>query len=96
MFHTSREELIKSMTILQRSVCCYDTYVFRPDAPPPEFCDCKYGATNFKADRAFGGEQTFCPELRCVVQLLENINNKEYHYIMGRKNIEKIGESHEQ
>lgn len=83
MFYTDREALIKAITILQRSVCCYDMYSIQNESPPPESCDCKYGADHFVLGHG-GGEQTFCPELRCVIKLLTNINNKEYMYLMER------------
>lgn len=42
-------------------------------------CDCKYGGS-------FQDEQTGCPELRCIIKLLENLNDEEYEqYLKGPK-----------
>lgn len=78
MFIEGRENILKVIKLLQRSHCCYDM-LFR-ETPPP-FCDCKYGFTGEKHI----GEQTGCPELRCVVNLLENITDEEYKEISMRK-----------
>jgi hypothetical protein len=39
-------------------------------------CDCKYGANN-------KSEQTGCPELRMVLELLKNMNDEEFFKLLN-------------
>jgi hypothetical protein len=77
MFYKDRETLLEVLTKMQREHCQYDMFSFDPSRNPPDFCDCKYGYNK-------RGEQTGCPELRCIVQLLSNITDDEFYDIMDR------------
>lgn len=76
MFFGNREEVLNTIQKIQREKCVYDMGFGKP----PNFCDCKYGYDN----RPYN-EKTSCPELRCVIRLLENITDKEYEDIIERK-----------
>lgn len=81
MFIVDKNELLENIIKMQRTKCSYDMFgFFRDDTPPPDVCDCKYGASG-------QGEQTGCPELRCVTALLNLMTEKEYLNIMHRGNI---------
>jgi len=72
MFHTSKEELIKGLNVLQGERCIYGG---------GDFCDCKYG---YKGFVSMSAEQNCCPELRSVVVLLELMTEEEYKTILNR------------
>ena len=89
MFFTEREKVRKVAEILQRQSCAYDMAFFQGGDckhKPPQICDCKYGYAGGKTM----GEQTGCPELRCVVHLLSVITDEEYDSFMSRKGNYKI------
>jgi len=75
MFIRGRKYLLQVITRMQRQRCVYDMMLL---AEPPKFCDCKYGYDE-------SGEQTGCPELRCVSELLKLITDEEYTKIMARR-----------
>jgi len=70
MFYGEKDEVRTALDIMQKKVCCY----------VGEFCDCKYGFTG----KAEYGEQTCCPELRTVVELLDKMTEEEYINILSR------------
>lgn len=84
MFYGTRELVKNTITKLRDELCCY----FGPT------CDCKYGyeggwgipkePTNKKKRGWVASEKTACPELRCVMALLENITDEEYAEILRR------------
>lgn len=80
MFYTDKSQLIATISILQRENCVYDHIGF---AQPAIFCDCKYGYKG--KNKSDSSEQTGCPELRCVLHLLNKMTEKEYKKIMERK-----------
>jgi hypothetical protein len=51
-------KLIENLEKMRKKACCYG-----PDA---KVCDCKYGASN-------EGEETGCPELRCAIEYLREL-----------------------
>jgi len=79
MFIDNRENLRKNIELIQRRMCSYDNFSFDPECEPPRFCDCKYGASG-------RGEQTGCPELRCMLVLLENMTDEEFSELVNRAN----------
>ena len=79
MFYHSKNETRNVLHLLQRKACGYDG-LFRENPPP--FCDCKYGWDN--NSNAYS-EQTGCPELRTVVELLDKMTEKEYNKILKRE-----------
>lgn len=83
MIGIPKVSLIKSLHFLQRSQCQYDLFVVESRSKPPEFCDCKYG---FVGNVGYG-EQTACPELRLVVELLEKMTEEEYEELCKRANV---------
>ena len=79
MFIDSRKNLRTNVELIQRRLCTYDGFsTENPTIKKPSFCDCKYGA-------AWYGEQTGCPELRCILLLLENMTDEEFYEIVNRK-----------
>lgn len=82
MFITDRESVKEVIRILQRKHCVYDGYGFtNGDSNPPPFCDCKFGMTKNSHSH---GEKNGCPELRCVVELLEAMTDEEFTKILKR------------
>ncbi len=84
MVYNNKDEIYRVIHRLRRERCAYDPYGFSPlynEYKEPIICDCKYGYHN-----DISSEQTGCPELRCIEQLLKNITDKEYSDIMGRSN----------
>lgn len=81
MFIRGRSEILKVVSDIQRSHCCYDMGF---SEKPPSFCDCKYGFSLEYHKKGRLGEQTGCPELRCVAALLSNMTDEEYDSIMSR------------
>jgi len=81
MFVLKKDQLLESITRFQRSVCCYGWFIEDETAPPP-MCDCKYGAMRLSPA---SGEKTGCPELRCIVELLSGLTDKQYSEIMIKK-----------
>ena len=79
MFIKGRGEIREVIHLLQRTHCCYDMTVA---GTPPPICDCKYGYSG----KGGYGEDTGCPELRCVVELLSLMTDDEYEKIMARGN----------
>ena len=80
MFYCSREELETFAVMLQREFCAYDG---KEPHSPPKSCDCKYGADN----SSFGGlseKGNGCPEMRCLVKILQSISSAEYGNLMER------------
>ena len=77
MIYGDKFQVREVVRLMQRKVCCYDG-LFRET--PPRFCDCKYGWTN----ESRTGEQTGCPELRTVVELLGKMTEAEYNKILER------------
>lgn len=71
MFYGKKEQVAKALSAMQKKVCCY----------VGEVCDCKYGFTG----EVGYGEQTCCPELRTVVELLIKMTEEEYETILMRK-----------
>ena len=80
MFIISKDSLLEVIHKMQRKSCGYDMYSCNKDSKQPSFCDCKFGFD----DKQYG-EQTGCPELRCVLELLTLITYKEYEEIMSRE-----------
>jgi len=79
MFYGEKEQVENSLRLLQRKVCCYDGLLF---PTPPPFCDCKYG---YDPKAKLGlSEQTCCPELRTVIELLDKMTEQEYNDILSR------------
>lgn len=74
MFFTDKEKLIKSLSILQKEKCCYSG---------GNTCDCKYGYPGQIINGA--GEQTCCPELSSVIEILSNMTNEEYENFCRRE-----------
>lgn len=83
-FYHDRKEIFNAIYIMRREKCCYDSSFALNgiDGIEPSTCDCKYGYPGQKINGI--GEQTGCPELRCVEDLLKNITDKEYEKIMYR------------
>jgi hypothetical protein len=81
MFVKGKKELLETMVLLQRNHCSYDFYRIDHESKPPIMCDCKYGFVG-----KTNGEQTGCPELRCVVELLKAMTDEEYGNILSRLN----------
>ena len=77
MFIVSKDRIIKSLDSLQKNSCAY----FGPKGRGTGRCDCKYGYDGSN----HSGEQTGCPELRSVVELLYKMTDKEYTRIHARK-----------
>jgi len=83
MFIKDRDYLKGVLHNIQRKHCSYDGASIGIGGDPPPYCDCKYGY-----DLVPFGEKTGCPELRCIVELLALMTDKEYIKIMRRgKNI---------
>ena len=82
MFSDNRKNLLVNLEKIQRRLCSYDNFSNDPTSEKPPVCDCKYGASGI-------GEQTGCPELRCILLLLENMSEKEFSKIID-KNIKHI------
>ncbi len=79
MFVQDRKALIETLTKMQRHACCYDMFRYKEDATPARFCDCKYGMNGEER-----GEQTGCPELRCIVLLLQSMTDNQFAKIMHK------------
>ena len=79
VFGAEREELIETLTALQRASCDYDS----KQDDPPGICDCKYGY-ELKPYGSYHGEKNGCPELRSVVALLNVMTDKEYEKLGKR------------
>jgi hypothetical protein len=77
MFYGDKTQVKYSLHLLQRRVCEYDGMLRES---PPKFCDCKYGY-----DSTGRAEQTCCPELRTVVELLGKMTEEEYNDILKRE-----------
>jgi hypothetical protein len=77
MFYGDKNQVRNSLHLLQRKVCEYDMMM---RGTPPSFCDCKYGYNSTRRS-----EQTCCPELRTVVELLDKMTQKEYNTILERE-----------
>ena len=80
MFGIGKRRLLKTIHIMQRSFCCYD---MMRDGDPPSFCDCKYGYDG----RGYQGEQTGCPELRLLHELLSVMSEDEYKELVSRAKV---------
>jgi len=89
MFFITRQELINNLLLINARACAY---TLPPMTGEPvrvaSRCDCKYGSRDapdlIGLGRASSGEQTGCPELRTVRNLLEKMTNAEYSVIMER------------
>lgn len=82
MFITTKEKLQEFVYRTQRNFCQYDSFSHGvKDSKPPSFCDCKYGA---ELPNDGPSEQTGCPELRCVSEILKHMTYEEYTMIMRR------------
>lgn len=68
------------VTFFRRKACCYDGFLSDKE---PFTCDCKFGIDVAKPYED-QGEQTGCPELRCVEALLDNITDEEFEEISTR------------
>jgi hypothetical protein len=79
MFYGDKKLVTKSLHLMQRNVCCYDMGHMSDDQAT--FCDCKYGYN----PKEKWGEQTGCPELRTVVELLNKMTEEEYTEILNRE-----------
>lgn len=86
MFYEKRNKILSVVTLLRRMNCCYDMLMQK--GREPVTCDCKYGMKEPQENSIQGvfhrGEQTGCPELRCVEALLKYMTDKEYELIMNR------------
>ena len=69
MFSISREELINNLKKLRRTLCGYTG---------ENYCDCKYGCSN-------EGEETGCAELRLTIQILEQIPEDYFKYLLDKR-----------
>jgi hypothetical protein len=82
MFIKDRQYIRDFIHDIQRRLCCYDMYPIRKEEKSiPDFCDCKYGSKDILHTH---GEQTGCPEMRCLVELLSTMTDDEYNAIMKR------------
>jgi len=87
MFIDSRKNLRTNAEMIQRRLCSYDGFSGHDlTAKKPSICDCKYGANGH-------GEKTGCPELRCILILLENMTDEEFNDIVNRKSKHFITDS---
>lgn len=64
MFWTRKKNLEENLEKIRKSLCCYRGSV----------CDCKYGASG---DPHYS-EQTGCPELRLVIEIINEMKDGEY------------------
>ena len=80
MFYCKKDLLLSAIIKMRRDRCCYDMGCGRE----PSFCDCKYGYGN--KDVLVNNEVTGCPELRVLEQLIKNMTDEEYKFLLGRKN----------
>ena len=67
-FVCSRQEAIESILKLGDRICCYMGGPWRKRR-----CDCKYGGPVGR-----GGEQTGCPELRTILYVIENMEDRDW------------------
>ena len=85
MFTIERQELIENVERLRKNLCCYST---------PDRCDCKYGVAEKHIFENSMTEQTGCPELRCVLLVLQNMTDEDYSKCLeGNISIKKLGEA---
>ena len=101
----TRQAVVDFVKRCQRKLCSYDIFGIDIEntglkdlttqeeldkRKPPCMCDCKYGATNIgNAGEAGNG----CPEMRCVVSIIDNMTDKEFERI--RKRIYKRAVKHQ-
>jgi hypothetical protein len=78
MFYGNKDECRNALHIMQRKVCEYDGF---RKGNPPSFCDCKYG---YNENSRSGDEQSGCPELRTIIDLLDAMTEEEYCSILNR------------
>ena len=85
MFIIEKEELIKTLTLMQRKSCGYDSMGFLTIvSKPPPTCDCKYGYNDGSFKPHYAGETTGCPELRNVIALLTLMTDEEYSLTLAK------------
>lgn len=70
-FGVTREQLLKSISHMRKSMCCYFG----------KTCDCKFMNENAKLGQ---GEHTGCPELYQVIALLNSMNDEQFSAIMNK------------
>ena len=79
MFIINRKEIRDTLHRMQRQHCAYRVISISPSTKPPLFCDCKYGYSG-----QVYSENTGCPELRSVVELLTVMTDDEYAELVTR------------
>lgn len=72
MFFQTRETMLESLRRMGSACCGYDI----DGSWPKNRCDCKFGAGAFKKNG--GGEQTGCPELRSVYEVIEAMGEADW------------------
>ncbi len=72
MFITDREGMLAALEILGAHSCCYSS---TGRGWANSFCDCKYG---LDAGTRAGGEQTGCPELRLLFEIIGNLSEAQW------------------
>jgi hypothetical protein len=73
MFCGKKQDIEKVIEFIRKDICCY----------MGNHCDCKYG---YNGKKDYGSEQTGCPELRTILELLKNMSEYEYNEILSRSN----------
>ena len=72
---SDRERALRAVKVLGARACAYtvgDEWA--------NFCDCKYGMESDRssAERSYCGEQTGCPEMRDVANVLHEMTDEEW------------------
>ena len=76
---TNKEELLKSLEQHRKNICLYMS---------PNYCDCKYGGPGDKYDeddRRNRGEQSGCPELRTVMEIIRALSEEQIEELLASR-----------
>lgn len=73
MFCGKKEDVKRVVEIIRKERCCYGG---------GGYCDCKYGYEG-NGEKSWS-EETGCPELMTVVELLSGMTEEEYNIVLSR------------